>query len=123
MASVRENALMVNALQRCSSVVAQNSLREGFGLTATEAMWKALPVLGTQTAAGLRAQIVDGEHGRLVCDPTDPEEIAAALSAMLVDDKARDCWGRNARHRVVDSFLVFAELRRWLEVLLRATAG
>jgi trehalose synthase len=41
MGSPEENALMVIALQRCSSVVAQNSLQEGFGLTVTEAMWKA----------------------------------------------------------------------------------
>jgi trehalose synthase len=41
MCSPEENALIVDTLQRCSSVVAQNSLQEGFGLTVTEAMWKA----------------------------------------------------------------------------------
>ncbi|MFQ5793091.1 MAG: glycosyltransferase, partial [Acidobacteriota bacterium] len=53
MASRKENALMVNVLQRCSTVAVQNSIREGFGLTATEAMWKRTAVLGTQ-ASGLR---------------------------------------------------------------------
>ena len=45
MSSRKRNALMVNALQRCSAIVVQNSHREGFGLTVTEAMWKGVPVL------------------------------------------------------------------------------
>ncbi|MCO6475372.1 MAG: hypothetical protein J5I94_02055 [Phaeodactylibacter sp.] len=48
----KENALIVNALQRSSSIVAQNSIQEGFGLTATEARWKQRPVL-VSAAAGL----------------------------------------------------------------------
>lgn len=48
MGSSKENELMVNSIQRCASVVVQNSLQEGFGLTATEAMWKGTPVLGTE---------------------------------------------------------------------------
>jgi len=67
MASRAENALMVNALQRCASIVVQNSLREGFGLTVTEAMWKQRGVLGSR-ACGIRAQIRDGIDGRLVTD-------------------------------------------------------
>jgi trehalose synthase len=78
MSSPEANALMVNALQRCSSVVAQNALREGFGLTVTEAMWKSRPVLGT-LAAGIRSQVLDGREGRLVRDPENPVEIAAML--------------------------------------------
>ncbi len=101
--TVKENALMVNALQRCSTVVVQNSLREGFGLTVTEAMWKGVPVLGTH-AWGLRQQIRDGLDGRLVSDPTDPEEIARTLDEMLADAVQRFAWGAEwaaARARVV----------------------
>src|SRR6202007_3278918 len=82
MASPEQNALMVGAIQRCATVVVQNSLREGFGLTVTEAMWKAIPVLGTE-ACGIRHQIRDGIEGRLVSNPQDPEEIAVHLGAML----------------------------------------
>ena len=71
MDSRKENALMVNALQRCSTVVVQNSLREGFGLTATEAMWKQVPVLGTR-ACGIRQQIRDGVDGVLSEDAKTP---------------------------------------------------
>lgn len=116
MASRKHNALMVNALQRCSTIVVQNSLREGFGLTATEAMWKGVPVLGTH-AVGLRRQIRDGLDGRLVTDPEDADELARTLDEMLADEKARDAWGRSAAHRVYHEFLIFTQLRHWLETL------
>ena len=116
MHSAKHNALMVNALQRCSTIVAQNSFREGFGLTVTEAMWKALPVMGTD-AAGIRQQLHDELEGRLVGDPDDPDEIARTLHAMLGDEHARDRWGYAAQRRVHHDFLIFTQLRRWLEVL------
>jgi trehalose synthase len=119
MASRKENALMVNALQRCSSIVVQNSLREGFGLTATEAMWKAAAVLGSH-AVGLRQQIRDGLDGRLVGRADDPEEVARVLEEMLGDEHARDDWGRTAQHRAHHDFLIFSQLRRWLELLAEA---
>lgn len=116
MTSVKENALMVNALQRCSTIVAQNSIREGFGLTVAEAMWKALPVMGG-AAAGIRAQVVDGITGRLVDNPENPQAIASTLDAMLMDVKEREVWGRNARDRVSRELLIFNELQRWLQLL------
>lgn len=116
MASVRENALMVNALQHCSTVVVQNSLREGFGLTATEAMWKRTALLGS-TACGLRQQIRDGIDGRLNSHPEDPMAVAEMLVGMLGDAAGRDRWSRSAQRRVHDDFLVFAQLRKWLRLL------
>jgi len=116
MESRKLNALMVNALQRCSVIVAQNSLREGFGLTVTEAMFKRIPVMGTH-ACGIRHQLRDGLDGRLVRDPNDPDEIAGTLDAMLADPIARDMWGRNGQHRVYDEFLIFKQLGRWLALL------
>ncbi len=116
MTSRRVNALMVNALQRCSTIVAQNSLREGFGLTVTEAMWKRRPVMGTH-AAGLREQVKDGVHGRLTPQAEDPESIALTLYEMMAADEERKTWARNARRRVSDRYLVFTQVRRWLELL------
>ncbi len=120
MTSRKENALMVNVLQRCSTVVAQNSLREGFGLTATEAMWKRVPVLGTH-ACGLRQQIRDQLDGRLVMHPEDPNEIAATLDGMLADEYGRDQMGRSAQRRAHDEFLIFSQLRHWLRMLSETT--
>jgi trehalose synthase len=122
LASVKENALMVNALQRCSTIVVQNSIREGFGLTVAEAMWKALPVTGG-AAAGIRAQVVDGVTGRLVDDPKNPETIANTLDAMFVDAKEREVWGRNGRDRVSREFLIFSEVRRWLQLLAEVASS
>lgn len=122
MASRRENALMVNALQRCSSIVAQNSRQEGFGLTATEGMWKRAPILGTR-AAGLQEQINDGEHGRLLPKSSEPTVIAQTIHEMLRAEDERTRWGRNARRRVSDRYLIFTQVRRWLEVFADTVAG
>jgi len=116
MASRKENALMVNALQRCSTVAVQNSLREGFGLTATEAMWKGVCVVGTR-ACGLRQQIRSGIDGILIQDPQDPGEIARRLDDILQDVRKRDYMAQNGQQRVHQEFLIFTQVRRWLEVL------
>lgn len=116
MASRRVNALMVNALQRCSTIVAQNSLQEGFGLTVTEGMWKGAPIMGSR-AAGIQEQVTDGEHGRLLHHPDDPEEVATVLGEMLAAEQQRSIWGRNAKRRATQNYLVFTQVQRWLEVL------
>ena len=116
MASDKENALMVNVLQRCAVVVVQNSLREGFGLTVTEAMWKRAAVLGSR-ACGLRLQIRDGVEGRLSPDAEDPAAVADCLDSMLADAPGRNLWGARAQRRVYEEFLVFTQVRRWIEVL------
>jgi trehalose synthase len=116
MASRHINALMVNALQRCSSIIAQNSVQEGFGLTVTEGMWKRAPILGTH-AAGIQEQVNDGEQGRLLPDGDGPEAIAQTIHEMLAAEEKRAEWARNARRRVSDRYLVFTQVRRWLEVL------
>ena len=117
MESERENALMVNALQRASTVVVQNSLREGFGLTIAEAMWKRIPVVSNQRACGPRQQIRGGIDGHLVEDPEDVEALASCLDAVLADSVARERWGRSAQRRAHDKFLIFSQLSSWLAVL------
>lgn len=116
MGSRKENALMVNALQRCSTVVVQNSIREGFGLTATEAMFKRVPVLGTR-ASGLKQQIRSGIDGVITQDATDPQEIQRRLDDVLQNVTQRDQMSRNAQRRVYEKFLVFTQLCDWLRAL------
>jgi glycosyltransferase involved in cell wall biosynthesis len=124
MSNVVENALIVNAIQRASMVVVQNSLREGFGLTCAEAMVKRTAVVGTEQACGLRAQITHLVDGVLVQgSPEDPANVAAALNIVLGDDVLRDEVAVNAQKRATDCFLVYAQLEQWLRVvvsLLRA---
>ncbi|PRH89154.1 glycosyl transferase family 1 [Labrys okinawensis] len=116
MRSKKHNALLVNALQRCSDIVAQNSVQESFGLTATEAMWKRAAVLGSH-AAGLRQQIRPGLDGCLLADPEDHRQITAGLDDLLRDPWKREMLGRSAQQRVHDNFLIFTQLRRWLVLM------
>jgi trehalose synthase len=116
MASRKQNALTVNALQRCSTIIVQNSLREGFGLTATEAMWKGVCVVGTR-ACGLRQQIRGGIDGVLIQDPSDPDEIARRIDDILEDVPKRNYMAGNGRQRVHDEFLIFTQLCHWLRTL------
>jgi trehalose synthase len=117
MRSLEQNALMVNALQRASTIVVQNSLREGFGLTIAEAMWKRVPVLTNSRACGPRQQVRDGLDGRLIADPDNPAELQLALDEMLADPDRLDRWGQSAQRRVHDQFLVMTQLRAWGRLL------
>jgi trehalose synthase len=117
MQSGEQNALMVNALQRASTIVVQNSLREGFGLTIAEAMWKRIPVLTNSRAWGPRQQVRDGLDGRLVRNPEDEEELQRVLNEMLADTQGRQRWGRSAQRHVYDRFLMTAQLRSWARLI------
>lgn len=117
MHSLEENALMVNALQRGSTIAAQNSLREGFGLTIAEAMWKRVPVLSNARACGPRQQVRDGLDGRLVADPENRVELQRALIDMLADTARLERWGHSAQRRVHEHFLMFDQLRAWGRLL------
>jgi len=114
--SFKENALIVNAMQRCASVIVQNSLQEGFGLSVTEAMWKRKAVLGTK-ACGIRQQIRDGIDGMLVANPEDPAEIADKLALLLNNPIRRYNMGRSSQRRVYDQFLIFRQLSAYCKLL------
>jgi trehalose synthase len=116
MVSRDENAYMVNALQRCSSVVVQNSIEEGFGLTVSEAMWKRVAVLASN-AAGIRQQIRNGIDGVLISTPENPDELADALDALLQEPHRRAHLAGNAQRRVHEEFLVFRQVAAWLRTL------
>ncbi len=93
--SVQDTAL-VNALQRRAAVVLQKSLREGFGLTVTEAMWKGAAVIGGNVG-GIKHQIEDGVNGFLV---DNVEEAAARIVEVVKDEGLRERIGRKARESV-----------------------
>ena len=112
-----EAATMVNAMQRHAAVVAQKSLAEGFGLTVTEAMWKARPVVGS-AVGGIVDQIVDGETGSLV-DPLDLSGFSDAVCAILADGSRSASMGVAARERVRDLFLGDLHLEQWAQLFER----
>lgn len=117
MVDVEENAAMVNALQRHSTVLVQKSLQEGFGLTVTEAMWKARPVIATRVG-GIQDQIADGENGLLLEDPADPEAFAAALDQVFEDRTFARRLGEAAQETVRERYLETRSLLDHLELLL-----
>lgn len=112
----KDNALIVNALQVSSSLVVQNSIQEGFGLTATEAMWKKIPVL-VSGAAGLDYQVEHDEVGKINRDPTDLKGLADTMEYMLNNPLERDHYGFNGQLRVIEHFTLFSQLQSWLELL------
>jgi trehalose synthase len=99
-----ENATMVNALQCHARVVVQKSLREGFGLTVTEAMWKARPIVASKVG-GIQDQIDDEVEGLLVKDPQDLNATAEAIARLLIDDTLAERLGAAAKQRVTKDFL------------------
>src|SRR5450631_1657220 len=94
-----ENAAIVNALQRHSSVVVQKSLAEGFGLTVAEAMWKARPVVASRLG-GIQDQIEHGVSGVLLDDPLDLQAFGSAVNALLNDPGAATAMGSSAAQTV-----------------------
>ena len=111
-----ENAAMVNALQRHAAIVVQKSLREGFGLTVTEAMWKRRPIVAS-AVGGIKDQIRDGVEGLLVRDPTNPDETARALQCVLDSAELGTRLGQAAYVRVCERYLSISALERWMRLL------
>jgi len=109
--SVQDSAL-VNALQRTATVVVQKSLKEGFGLTVTEAMWKGAAVVGGR-AGGIKYQIEDGKDGFLV---SSVEETAEKIVKLAEDDSLRERMGKKAREKVKDKYLLSSCLENYLDL-------
>jgi trehalose synthase len=114
---VEENHAIVNAIQRHAAVVVQKSLCEGFGLTVTEAMWKARPVLAS-AVGGIQDQIQHEKEGLLLQDPTDLDEFAVSLIRLLEDSPLANALGTAARERVREEFLGVRSLLQFGDLLL-----
>jgi trehalose synthase len=109
---VTANGLAVNAIQRRSTVVVQKSLQEGFGLTVTEAMWKARPVVAS-AVGGLAAQLTDRTNGLLI-SPLDPQGFGAAVQELLARPRYAAALGEAARRTCEEKFLTTREMSDYL---------
>jgi trehalose synthase len=105
-------AIEVNAFQSHSDVVIQKSTREGFGLTVSEAIWKARPFIGGDVG-GIPLQITDGESGFLV---SNVEDCADRALEILRDPTLGKRLGRTGKEAVRRHFLTPRLLRDWLEL-------
>ncbi len=92
----------VNALQRLAAVVIQKSLREGFGLVVSEALWKRTPVVASR-AGGIPLQLRDGAGGYLV---DSVAECGARVAELVRDPRRRRAVARSGRDHVRDRFLL-----------------
>lgn len=107
-----DDTALVNALQTRAAVVLQKSLREGFGLTVAEAMWKGTPVIGGDVG-GIRYQIENGVNGFLV---SSIEETAERMVQLINDKELRDEMGSKARETVRKNFLLTRYVEQYLDL-------
>lgn len=96
------NDTFINALYTASDIIIQKSIREGFGLTITEAMWKEKAVIAGNSVGAI-AQIKDNIDGILV---NSPEEAGIAIIKLLKDEKKRNSIGKSAKESVKKRFLL-----------------
>lgn len=111
-------ATEINAFQRGSDVVLQKSIREGFALTVSEALWKRRPVIGG-AVGGIPAQIIDGHTGLLA---HSVEGAGLAIRTLLHRPDVARRLGENGYQRVKDEFLIIKNLKRYVLLLLALDA-
>jgi trehalose synthase len=111
-------AMEINALQRASTLIVQKSIREGFGLTVTEALWKGKPTIAG-AVGGIPNQIIHKLTGMLV---HSVEGCAYQMRYLLTHPEFARQLGQNGHEHVKENFLMTTNVRRWL-LLLRILLG
>jgi trehalose synthase len=109
----------INALQRSSDIIVQKSLKEGFGLTVTEGLWKGKPVIGGDTG-GIRLQVINHFSGFRV---NTPEGAALRIRYLLKHPEIMKTMGQNARQFVLDNYLITRQLREYLTLVVALIYG
>ena len=103
----------INALQRAATIIVQKSLKEGFGLTVTEALWKGKPTIAG-AVGGIPNQVIHNLTGALV---HSVEGCAYQIRYLLTHPEFARQLGRNGREHVKENFLMTTNLQRWLLLL------
>lgn len=111
----QEDPILVNAMQDIADVVIQKSIKEGFGLTVSEALWKGTPVVAGNVG-GIKLQIKDGYNGYLV-EPHDINTCAKRVVKLLQNEKLREEMGKNGKEHVRQNFLITRHLNDWINIL------
>jgi trehalose synthase len=94
----------------------EKSLAEGFGLTVSEGMWKARPIVATRIG-GIQDQIVHGSTGLLIDDPHDLAAFGASVTSLLDDPEEAARMGLSAQARVRGEFLGPRHLMQYVELI------
>ncbi|MFT5701244.1 MAG: trehalose synthase [Desulforhopalus sp.] len=109
----------INALQRTADIILQKSIKEGFGLTVSEAMWKSKPVIGGDTG-GIRLQVINHYTGFLV---QSPEGAALRIRYLLHNRQKSLEMGQRGRRFVHQNFLLTRHLREYLALMIGVHHG
>jgi trehalose synthase len=109
----------INALQRGSDIIIQKSLREGFGLTVTEGLWKGKPVVAGDTG-GIRLQVINHHNGFLI---NTPEGAALRIRYLLKHRDILETMGKKAHQFVLENFLITRHLREYLTLMVALMFG
>jgi len=112
---VGNNDILVNAIQRFSSVIIQKSIKEGFNLSVTEALWKERPVVASNVG-GIPVQIKDRQTGFLV-EPNDFKACADRIAEFLKKPALAKKIGKQAKEYVRENFLTTRLLLDYLDIL------
>ncbi len=112
-------ALEINALQRASTIIVQKSVKEGFGLTVTEALWKGKPTVAG-AVGGIPNQIIHKLTGVLV---HSVDGCAYQMRYLLTHPDFAKQLGQNGREHVKENFLMTTNVRRWLLLLRLLMSG
>jgi len=107
-----DDTALVNALQNARKCGPAKIVREGFGLTVAEAMWKSRAVIGGDVG-GIRYQIEDGVNGFLV---SSVEDAAERIVRLLKDEKLRDEFGRKVAKPLREKFLLTRYVEQYLDL-------
>jgi trehalose synthase len=110
------SALEINALQRASTIVIQKSLREGFGLTVTEALWKKKPVVAA-AVGGIPTQVIHKHTGMLA---HSVEGTAYQIRYLLSNPALAKKLGEQGHEHVRENFLITSNVKRYLTLFLHA---
>jgi trehalose synthase len=106
--------ILVNCLQKSSSVIMQKSIREGFALTVSEALYKETPVVASNIG-GIPLQIINGENGYLN-KPDDYESFAASIVQLLQNKKLSTKLGKHGKEYIKRNFLITRLMLDWLDL-------
>ena len=107
--------IAVNALQRASSVVIQRSLKEGFAITVSEALWKGTPVVAS-SVGGIPSQVIDGKDGYLL-EPMDLDGFADKIIHLINNPDVAKKMGQYGRNHVKNNFLITRHLLDYIHLM------
>jgi trehalose synthase len=107
-----ENNILVNAVQRRAEVIIQKSIKEGFGLTVSEALWKETPVVAGNVG-GIPAQIINGKNGYLI---ENTQDCAKKVIKIMENPRLRKKMGKYGREHVRKNFLITRHLQDYINL-------